>query len=364
MKKILGVLLGISMTLTFPQMSFAAELADVNTSPYKIEIEKLVEDGIINGYEDNTFRPESYITRGEVSKILVEALDMEEDPASASHFVDVTNKWHQGYVGALYKAGIFIGTSETTFSPENNVTRQELAVILTRIFDYETIANDLVLDTDFLDKESVANWATKSVDFTYKIDLIKCLVDETGNEKFEPNLSADRQLVAKLVYELKYNKPLYEEKIIALVNNNESLTEEILELIDELGNDKNEDGLDGSKDDDKDPVSNVPTYESIVSRYESELSSLEDSVKSKLSDLLSEAKDEVFNTNTPISDLIDKYMSKADSLESDTDSKVADVLSSLEDELSEHGYETDVIDSLNNRYESIKDNARDEYSPF
>lgn len=364
MKKLLVILLGLSMIIAFPKSTFAEVLNDIDTSQYKVEINKLVEDGIINGYEDGAFRPEKTITRGEFSKILVKALDLEEDSNSARHFVDVVGKWHQGYIGSLYKAGIIIGTSETTFSPENNVSRQELAVILTRIFGYEPIANDLVLDTDFLDKEDIAGWAIKSVDFTYEIDLLKGLIDEIGNERFEPNLSAERQLVAKLVYELKYNKASYEEKIIALGINIDTVIEDALEDIKELESDKKEDELDDSNDEDKEPVSNTPSYESIVSKYESELYTLEESVKSQLSSLLADAKNDVFNTTTPINDLIDKYMSKADSLESETDSKVADVLSSLEDELLENGYSIDIIDLLSNRYESMKENAKDEYSPF
>lgn len=334
-------ILMLIITLVCPINVFAGILTDVSTSEFKIEIEKLVEDGTITGYNDGTFRPLNNISRSELSAVLVRVLKLEEDPDSAKHFVDVDGKWNQGYIGALYKAGIFKGKSQTTFAPDDNVTRQELAVILIRIFGLEEIALELKLESDMVDFNEIPDWAKYSVSFANKIDLMNGIESEDGTILFEGTRLANRELTAKLVHELKYNKENYEVVINSLVENN----------VESSSTDK---PVEENKDESKDK----PSYDSIVSRYMSRLTSLEASAHQKANSLMEQAKAEYeANKNNPdfsASALYEKYLSIAEGIEAQIDGQVSSILSSLESELSSNGYDTSAVDDLYSQYESAK----------
>ena len=97
----------------------------------KNDIEKLASAGVINGYEDSTFRPDNFITRAEFSAIVSRAFDVKG--VSESEFIDVDkNDWYYSFVGAMKSKGYIEGDGERFF-PQNNITRQDAAVILARI---------------------------------------------------------------------------------------------------------------------------------------------------------------------------------------------------------------------------------------
>lgn len=350
MKRIFNIILTILLIISIgiPSVVTAEGLKDLGDSKYKVEIEKLVEDGTINGYVDGTFRPKSGITRGELAKILAVTLNLKEDKDAAKHFIDVNGKWNQGFVGALYKAKIMIGIGPDKFGQDNDVTREELAVILLRIFGLEQVANELALDIEFIDGEGVASWANNAVAFANKIGLMNGIENENGSISFSPKAFGERELVAKLVYELKYNKEAYEEIIETLREKTnaekpkeETSTEQKLE--------------DGKTSEDK------PSYDSIVSKYMSSLTALQASVSAQADSLISQAKEEYnANKNTPgfsASDLYDKYMGIAQSVIAEVDGQVSSILTSLESELSGYGYDTSVVADLQAQYESAKSEA-------
>lgn len=174
-----------------------------------MEIEKLVEDGTINGYPDASFRPKEGISRGELAKIIFVTLELEENKDAADHFVDVRGKWHAGYIGELYDSKIMLGTSDTSFDADRNVSREELSLIALRIFDLEGLAGELALETDFKDKEDIASWSKDAVGVIRELGLINGIQVEDGGSKFQPKDFAERELVAKVVYELKYQMEDY-----------------------------------------------------------------------------------------------------------------------------------------------------------
>ncbi|MCG7346458.1 S-layer homology domain-containing protein [Sporosarcina sp. ACRSL] len=103
------------------------------TSPYYSYIAALVEEGIISGYEDNTFRPHESLTRAQMAKIIVLGFDLEETPSVRLPFSDINSKqWHIEFVRSLYAHEITTGTTPTTFSPNAFVTRGQMASFVFR----------------------------------------------------------------------------------------------------------------------------------------------------------------------------------------------------------------------------------------
>jgi len=184
MKKILSLLLVMMM---FSSVAFAANFTDFNESHWAyVYVDELVENGVVNGYEDGSYRPESNVTRAELSKLLslqfgesVEKTytDVSENdwfydyvtvsgsyflsegvfnpntpatreevayaiykaknlnaPTAAATFTDTANiaAVYQDAVAAVAEQGIITGYPDGSFGPKNNITRAEVATVLSR----------------------------------------------------------------------------------------------------------------------------------------------------------------------------------------------------------------------------------------
>ena len=83
--------------------------------------------GIVSGVSDTLFDPDRNITRAEFAAIIARALKLADKTAD---FKDVNGEWFAPYVGACSDAGIITGY-DGYFRPNDNITRQEMAVIPT-----------------------------------------------------------------------------------------------------------------------------------------------------------------------------------------------------------------------------------------
>ncbi|WP_188889895.1 S-layer homology domain-containing protein [Paenibacillus radicis (ex Gao et al. 2016)] len=225
-RKRISMLLALAMVLSIfstNYFAFAAEtttattLSDIDQSYAKAEIAALVEKGILAGFTDGTFKPGDSLTRAQLAKVLVLSLNKEEDLSGAASFKDVASSdWFAGYVGALVKSGITQGTSASSFSPNQTVTREELAVFFIRAFGWEEQAKATALETNLSDLNKVSVWAKPHVSFAYKIGFIKGSTNNDGSISFNPSGKADRQALARLAYEFVVNRATYVDKVSAL----------------------------------------------------------------------------------------------------------------------------------------------------
>ncbi len=100
---------------------------------FYVYIETAYNHGIINGYGDGSFRPENNVTRAQLSKIIVLAQGWEIDTTGGPHFSDVpTTHPFYGYIETAYNHGIINGYNDGTFRPDNNATRAQISVIVYR----------------------------------------------------------------------------------------------------------------------------------------------------------------------------------------------------------------------------------------
>jgi hypothetical protein len=122
---------------------------------------------------------------------------LEGNPSFASYmeFSDVAEDAYYG--AAVYwavSAGITNGTSETTFSPDDILNRQQLAVMLNRYVDYLQINTVLTMEyLIFADEADIADWAGNSVQMMVKLKIFSPEPSpEDGSRKFEPLLEMNR----------------------------------------------------------------------------------------------------------------------------------------------------------------------------
>lgn len=115
---------------------------DIKTDfQYYGAIAALVDEGIIGGYEDNTYRPDATLTRGHMAKILQRAFKLTADD-EVSPFTDIALSEYKNDIEALYDNGVTVGTTPTTYSPRANVTRAQLSSFIIRAED--AVAFELV----------------------------------------------------------------------------------------------------------------------------------------------------------------------------------------------------------------------------
>lgn len=100
-------------------------------------IQEMVKDGIINGYEDGTFKPNQMISRQHAAVLVSRATNLKETvPYKA--FKDIpTNHTYYEQIKELQMAGIFEADSNGRFNPTKEMTRGEMAKALAIAFDLE-----------------------------------------------------------------------------------------------------------------------------------------------------------------------------------------------------------------------------------
>ena len=97
-------------------------------------VDTLVALGVIDGYEDGSFRPDVTVTRAEMAKMIYIIRTGRSDASAynddATTFTDITSHWARGYIKYCQSMGIIAGKSTTKFDPDATVTTQEAAKML------------------------------------------------------------------------------------------------------------------------------------------------------------------------------------------------------------------------------------------
>ena len=136
MRKVLSIVLVLALVLGSTAFSFGAVPSDVAGSKYEDAVNVLMELDVISGYPDGSYKPAGIVTRGEMAKIIICALGLEDYAAGASSFKDMAGHWSDKYVAYAVSLGIINGYPDGTFKADNTVTYQEAAKMLVAALGY------------------------------------------------------------------------------------------------------------------------------------------------------------------------------------------------------------------------------------
>jgi methionine-rich copper-binding protein CopC len=113
-----------------------ASFSDVSSDFWGFDfIETAKSKGALGGYEDGTFRPNKYITRAEITKMIAGTLKLK---GGSSTLKDIDASWASSYIKACVQAGIVSGYSDGTFKPGNNATRAEVSKMVAAVSEQNT----------------------------------------------------------------------------------------------------------------------------------------------------------------------------------------------------------------------------------
>jgi D-alanyl-D-alanine carboxypeptidase len=168
---------------------------DINQHWAEDSITQLKTVGSLNGYIDGTFRPGNSITRAEFVTALVRmmvAKNMLTIAEGTSSFTDVPGAWSEAYVVTAVENGMVKGYQDNTFRPNQNITRQEITVILGRAFQLD---GGETTGTTFVDDNTIADWAKVWISAAVAKGVVSGYPDNT----FRPGNNATRAESAALL---------------------------------------------------------------------------------------------------------------------------------------------------------------------
>ena len=114
--------------------------SDVKSAWYNSSINAVVNAGYMKGYPDGTFAPNGKITRAEFAQMIM-AIDKAN--GAAVPFADVKGHWAEAAIAQAYGNGRIAGYPDSTFRPNNNITRAEAVTVLNKLFDRSVNENGL-----------------------------------------------------------------------------------------------------------------------------------------------------------------------------------------------------------------------------
>ena len=154
------------------------------------------ENSLMDGVGDNLFAPNSQTTRAQLVTIL-HRLAGEPEPGGDSGFADVeTGTWYTDAVAWAAQNGIVNGVSDTEFAPGDNITREQLAVILYRYAAYQGYDVSQRADlSGFGDAESISGYAQEALSWAHAQGLV--LGFEDGS--LRPQGTASRAQIAAVL---------------------------------------------------------------------------------------------------------------------------------------------------------------------
>ena len=164
-------------------------------------IQYCVTHGIMGGMGDGTFAPTGTTTRAQIVQILY---NLEGTPAvsGTTPFTDLTANWYKPAILWAYQNNVVAGTSPTTFDPDQPVTREQIAVILTQYMFHVLKMNRTWTPADlstFPDGAQVSGWAKEAMQDAVALGLINGTKASDGVVYLDPQGSAARQQVATIL---------------------------------------------------------------------------------------------------------------------------------------------------------------------
>lgn len=131
----------------------------VSSAWYHDAVNYVVEHGLMSGYSDNTFRPNAILTRAQLAQILYNQAGR---PATGmSNFVDVSaDAWYNDAVAWAVQNGVVGGYGDGTFRPNAHITREQFTVMLWRNSGSPKSSQEL---HQFTDETAISDYAQEAL---------------------------------------------------------------------------------------------------------------------------------------------------------------------------------------------------------
>lgn len=192
---------GVKKTIPVQVGASIIDFADTGSHWAREYIGKLAARGVVNGMGGNYYLPDDSLTRAQFLTMLSKTIyGLDPTQAEAAGFADVpAGEWFYSYVNWGYVNGIVKGIDEVTFAPNDKITREQMAIMLSNFAN----STDLVLPesnsaTAFTDSALVNLWAAEAVNQIVSSGIMSGYPE--GN--YKPQGNATRAEAATVIYKL------------------------------------------------------------------------------------------------------------------------------------------------------------------
>ncbi|OAB26581.1 pullulanase [Paenibacillus macquariensis subsp. defensor] len=180
-------------------LEYNKSFADLEGHWAQTAVNELTAKHVVNGTTDSTFSPEQRVTRAEFAAMLVRALNL-KDQGSVS-FKDVNSSaWYASAVATAYHSGLVKGKNELTFAPQETITREEMAVMILRAYHVRNVASTVpnVSHPSFIDEQLISSWAIAEVRAATTLGLL----NGQSKSEFVPKADTSRAESAQAMMNL------------------------------------------------------------------------------------------------------------------------------------------------------------------
>lgn len=163
---------------------------------YHTGVDFMVKNGFMNGVADDAFDVDGNLTRAQLVTILYRIAGEPESTAT-NPFADVADgQWYTNAVIWAAENGIVKGVNTTTFAPNDQITREQIATILFRYAKAEKAEEKLA---GFPDAEKVSDYAADAMAWAVEQGLINGISESDGKTYLAPQETATRAQIAVIL---------------------------------------------------------------------------------------------------------------------------------------------------------------------
>ena len=173
------------------------DFKDVDNHWAKDIIKYVVEKGYFNGVDKYNFAPNQKATRGEFITVLGRLAKVDVSKYQSAKAKDLNKgAFYEPYANWAFEVGIVNGYEDGTFRGEDNISREEMAVLLYNTLKYMKVDLGESSNELFKDQDKISNWAIESVNILKAGEFIKGKEDN----KFDPKANLTRAEIAQIIY--------------------------------------------------------------------------------------------------------------------------------------------------------------------
>lgn len=165
------------------------------TSWYYPEVYYVWSHNLMSGMSDTIFAPNSETTRAQFAQVLYRLAGTPSVDGQNTPFTDLKADWYRDAITWAYNNGIAGGTSKTTFSPDQVITRQQMVAMIYHFKGDPKVSGDLSM---FKDGDSISGYAKQAVIWAAENEVISGFEDGT----FRPTGVATRAQLATILHQL------------------------------------------------------------------------------------------------------------------------------------------------------------------
>ena len=192
------VTVSVTFTCDGGELCPSHHLSDVEVGTwYHGAVDWAVETGLMSGMGDGTFAPSERLSRAQLAALLWNrAGHPVADASAADRFVDVdSSAFYAGALDWCVETGAFMGLDDTHFGPADDITREQLAVVLWRMADEPASDQDL---SDYPDGSDVSAFADTAVRWAVETGVLS----GQGDGSLDPQGAVDRAQAAAIFQRL------------------------------------------------------------------------------------------------------------------------------------------------------------------